>query len=225
MTQDIRTAFDKAALTYDAGRRKLIPCFDDFYAAVAELADEALAEAPLVLDLGAGTGLVSAAVLAARPRATLVLADLSEAMLAVARERFAGGDVSFKVMDHLELDGEGQWDAIVSGLSIHHLDDDGKRQVYARAARALKPGGLFVNADQVAGDSDEMERRYWSHWHRAVRASGLEEAEIAAAIERQKLDRRTPLAPQLDWLRQAGLAEVECRYKAVSFAVMTGRKG
>lgn len=43
------------------------------------------------------------------------------------------------------------WDAIVSALAIHHLDDAAKRELFARVHAALAPGGMFVNAEQVAG--------------------------------------------------------------------------
>lgn len=221
----IRTLFDAAAASYDASRRQLIPCFDDFYGTVAELVAAHAPAAPRILDLGAGTGLLSAVVAGIRPQAHLVLTDLAEAMLDKARQRFAGrADTEYRVMDHLALDCDGEFDLVVSGLSIHHLEDDGKRDLTARAARALKPGGLFVNADQVAGDSPAMEQRYWRHWYEAAKASGIAASELEAAVTRQQLDRRTPLAPQLEWLRQAGLADVECRYKNVSFAVLCGLK-
>ncbi|CAA7626991.1 SAM-dependent methyltransferase [Candidatus Terasakiella magnetica] len=224
MRLTIQSAFDRAARSYDAGRRQLIPCFDDFYDAAIALVTETAPPAARILDLGAGTGLLSALVMDSLPQAQLTLTDLSEGMLERARERFAacGERVVFRVMDHLALADEQSFDVVMSGLSIHHLDDDGKQALYAAATRALKPGGRFVNADQVLGDTPEMEARYWTLWHQAVLASGLAADEIAAAIERQKLDRRTPLEPQLAWLRQAGLSQVECRYKNISFAVMGG---
>ena len=226
MSMDIRSAFDSAARSYDGERRQLIPCFDDFYGATVALVAELAPPNARILDLGAGTGLLSALVAKVRPQAKFVLSDLSEGMLAQARERFAEISVqaSFQVMDHLALDDVAAFDVVMSGLSIHHLEDGGKQALYAAAAHALKPGGLFVNADQVAGDTPEMEGRYWRHWHDSVRASVLPDSAIAAAIERQKLDRRAPLEPQLAWLRQAGLSQVECRYKNVSFVVMCGVK-
>lgn len=226
MSLTIEDAFNRAARSYDGLRRQLIPCFDEFYGATVDLVAEFAPDGGRILDLGAGTGLLSALVAERLPGAELMLTDLAEGMLDKARERFAGraAPVGFRVMNHLDLAAEGEFDVVMSALSIHHLEDGGKRAVYAAMARAAKPGGLVLNADQVAGDTPEMEARYWSHWHAAVRRAGVSEADIAAAIERQTLDRRTPLAPQLDWLRQAGLAQVECRYKNVSFAVLAGIK-
>jgi tRNA (cmo5U34)-methyltransferase len=228
MSLTIEDAFNRAARSYDGLRRRLIPCFDEFYGAAVDLAAEFAPRfaqgAVRILDLGAGTGLLSALVAERLPHAALVLTDLAEGMLDQARERFASraAPVEFRVTNHLDLAAAGEFDVVMSALSIHHLEDEGKRAVYAAMARAAKPGGLVLNADQVAGDDAEMEARYWNHWHEAVRRAGAPEADIAAAIERQTLDRRTPLAPQLDWLRQAGLSHVECRYKNVSFAVLAG---
>ncbi|CCG41454.1 class I SAM-dependent methyltransferase [Magnetospirillum molischianum] len=223
----IGAVFDRAAASYDTGRRRLIPCFDEFYSSALDLVTEALPPGGRVLDLGAGTGLLTALVADARPDADFTLTDLSEGMLERARTRFADrpNSIHFRAMDHLALDDVAAYDVVMSALSIHHLEDDGKRRLYAACARALKPGGRFVNADQVSGDDAAMEARYWQHWRDRVGASGLDQVEIDAAIERQSFDRRAPLAPQLDWLREAGLSAVECRYKNVSFVVMCGDRG
>jgi len=223
----IGAAFDRAAASYDVGRRRLIPCFDEFYATALELVCEAAPPGARILDLGAGTGLLTALVADARPDADFTLTDLSEGMLDQARARFAESPLKVQVraMDHLALAEIGAYDVVMSALSIHHLEDEGKRRLYAACARALKPGGRFVNADQVAGDDAAMEARYWQHWRDRVVAAGTSPEDLAAAIERQSFDRRAPLAPQLDWLREAGLGAVECRYKNVSFVVICGDRG
>ena len=72
---------------YDQARRKLVPCFDDFYRAALDLlpfAPEARFE---VLDLGAGTGLLSAMIAEMFPKAQLTLFDLTPEMLTIARQR------------------------------------------------------------------------------------------------------------------------------------------
>ena len=48
------------ASEYDISRRRLIPCYDLFYATAADLAARSLkVPSPAILDLGAGTGLLS----------------------------------------------------------------------------------------------------------------------------------------------------------------------
>src|SRR5215207_3475975 len=84
-------AFDAHAADYDALRRRLVPVFDEFYAAAIEALSAASRPLRRVLDVGAGTGLLSQFVRAALPDAELTLLDGSPAMLAAARERLACG--------------------------------------------------------------------------------------------------------------------------------------
>ncbi len=222
---DVKRTFDGAAASYDALRRQLIPCFDDLYGTAVDLTAGAPGAAPRILDLGAGTGLLAEQVLRRLPAARITLLDFSEAMLAQARARFAGAAaVELRVGDHAAADLGGPWDAIVSALSIHHLPDAEKRRLFERAFAALAPGGVFVNADNVTAEDPAVQARDRAAWVAAIRASGLGEAELAAAMERTKVDILAPLAAQLAWLRAAGFAEVDCSYKWRLFAVFSGRR-
>lgn len=84
MARSTRKAFAGDADTYDRARRKLVPCFDDFYHAALELLPFAPDERFEVLDLGAGTGLFSAMIAEAFPKARLTLFDLTSEMLMIA---------------------------------------------------------------------------------------------------------------------------------------------
>ena len=220
----IAESFNAAVAHYDRDRRILIPCFDDFYDAALAALDGVLRPGSRVLDLGAGTGLMSALVRDRFHAVNFVLVDIADALLARARERFGDSGAEFRVADYTKADLGGPYDAIISGLSIHHLSDEDKRALYARAFAALKQGGVFVNADQVLGATPSLEARYRAQWLDAIRAKGATPEMIASAQERMKLDRMAPLRPQLDWLGEVGFSDVDCVYKNFSFAVMAGRK-
>ncbi|QHW35031.1 class I SAM-dependent methyltransferase [Paenibacillus rhizovicinus] len=220
----VRSTFDATANGYDAQRRKLIPCFDDYYGTAVSLA-EAGAAKPRILDLGAGTGLLSSMLLAKHPEAQLTLIDLSDNMLAVAKERFAGQpDIDYVCRDYTSYMEEEAFDLIVSSLSIHHLSDEGKQAVYRNAYANLKPGGIFINADQVLGRTPFIDALYKDDWKRKIEASGLTRAELDAAYERTKIDRMSGLDEQLAWLAQAGFSDAGCVYQSFNFVVMYGRK-
>ena len=84
----IKDAFDKAAKAYDAARKQLIPCFDDFYGTALEIITLLETAPTRVLDLGAGTGLFASLVAQCYPNAEFTLFDLSDAMLEQAKQRF-----------------------------------------------------------------------------------------------------------------------------------------
>ncbi len=224
---DVGQSFAAGAQKYDRARRQLIPCFDDFYQSALELA-EFPSDAPLdVLDLGAGTGLMSAFFSKRLPRARFTLIDLAEEMLERARTRF--DDVidrfSFVQSDLTDIAPKpGDWDLVISGLAIHHLDDSAKRTLISRVHSALKPGGVFINADQVLGRTPAATERNRRAWLAGARRLDVSNDDLDSAIERMKHDRMATLEDQLRWLEDVGFIDVDCAYKSGMFAVYSGRR-
>jgi tRNA (cmo5U34)-methyltransferase len=169
------------------------------------------AEPRSVLDLGCGDGRLGALVLESCPAIDRVVGvDLSPPMLARARERFDGDprvDIRpFDLADSLEP--LGSFDVIVSGFAIHHLVDERKRSLFAEVASQLHPGGLFANLEVVASSSPELH------------------ATFLEAIGRSTDDPEDHLADaesQAQWMREAGLADVHCRWRWRGFALLVGR--
>ena len=79
-------------------------------------------------------------------------------MLAEAQQRLGDRVVAVHVQDMAAELPEGPFDAVISALAIHHLEDEDKRVLFARVHDVLRPGGVFVNAEQVAR-SDAGARR------------------------------------------------------------------
>lgn len=224
MSDIVKYRFDSVATSYDSQRRLLIPCFDDFYAAAATWMETDM-PAPRILDLGAGTGLLAGFARRKFPDAHLTLIDLSDKMIEQARARFAGDDrVEYIVADYTGYPYDGQYDAVISSLSIHHLTHEQKRALFRTVYDLLNEGGTFVNADQASGSTPQLDDKYSSRWVAHIRGSGLPVEAIESAIERRKLDRNAPLNAQLDWLREAGFTDADCVYKFNEFAVFTARK-
>ena len=223
----IQELFDRSSKTYDRDRRQLIPCYDDFYTISVEIIPFHKDRELRVLDLGAGTGLLSAAVAARYPRALLTLVDLSPAMLRVAEQRFADGKgerITFQVMNYCEKPLTGTYDLVISALSSHHLADTAKIDLFGKIHTILEPGGMFINADLVRGENVVAEKICSHTWLRKVREKGIKEETLDAALERTKEDRLSPLSSQMEWLREAGFIDVANWYRYYSFAVFSGTK-
>jgi len=221
----IEERFGAVSSEYDAQRRMFIPCYDDFYG-VCVSAASVDTDRPAILDAGAGTGLLSAFLMERYPEGTYTLIDLSADMLDQARERFGDNSrVGYITGDYSTYAFSGTYDMIVSALSIHHLEDEAKRAFFTKCHSILKPGGLFINADQVCGETPYIESLNKSVWLRAVEDSGLTRRQIEAGHERMSYDREAGLSEQITWLREAGFGDVSCLYKYYLFAVFFGRKG
>jgi tRNA (cmo5U34)-methyltransferase len=177
----------------------------------AVLLEELPASPTRLLDLGCGDGRLAAAAMEARPSVTEVVAvDFSEPMLQRAGQRFADDRrVEVRRWDlNEDIRPLGRFDVIVSGLAIHHLEDDRKRALFSEAREALEPDGRFCNLDVVASAS--------SDWH----------ATFLAAIEREADDPEDRLAAvddQLAWLAGAGFSSADCLWRWRGLALMVGR--
>jgi tRNA (cmo5U34)-methyltransferase len=219
--------FDEAAAGYDRARRQLVPNLDGFYGAALQSVPFGRDARIRVLDLGAGTGLLSSMVAWRFPRSRVTLVDLSVEMLRVARRRFPEGNgrFEFRNMDYARKPLPRGYDLVVSALSIHHLTHGDKKELFARIHDALAEGGYFVNADQVQGETPEEETSYREWWLQRVREAGVSEGDLDAALSRMRADRNATLRAQLGWLVEAGFEAVRCAYKDHRFAVYGGRKG
>lgn len=80
--------------------------------------------------------------------------DFSDAMLAIARERWPDGDWRNADMRSFELDQ--QFDGIIAWNSFFHLTADEQKDCIARMARHLRPKGMLMltvgpRAGEVSG--------------------------------------------------------------------------
>jgi len=152
------------------------------------------------VDLGTGDGRLLAAVGERHPEAEGIGIDSSQPMLARAAERL-GGDPRIELREHdlaRPLPDPGPFDAVVSGLAIHHLEDERKRELFGEIRALLSPGGVFANLDLVSAASPRLHERFRHEIGRP---------------EDDPSDRLATLPAQMDWLREAGFGEVECHFK------------
>lgn len=213
--------FDSAAGDYDRARRQLIPRFDDFYRAVADLIPYDQDADFSVLDLGAGTGLLSAALAQRFAQAHFTLVDIAPEMLKQAMARFADGGerFSFQVRDYSTGDLDGLYDAVVSAVSIHHLPNENKARLFRSIFSVLRPGAPFINADQVLGETPEIEALQEELWLEHANTAGISPQDLADAQTRMKEDKSATVGAQLLWLEQAGFRNAACLYRNFRFAV------
>jgi tRNA (cmo5U34)-methyltransferase len=218
----VRAAFENAVPGYDALRRKLIPHFDAFYGTAIDLLEETVGAGEFrCVDLGVGTGLLSEMILARFPGARVEGVDSAPKMLDAARERLAiyGARVRLSLADYVAAPLAGPLDAVVSALSIHHLEHEAKRRLFQRIHAALRPGGVFVNADQSLGATSEIEDAYQRRWEADVKRSGVGDEDFSAARKRAELDRSATFADQIAWLKEAGFRYADIGWKRHRFTV------
>jgi tRNA (cmo5U34)-methyltransferase len=153
-----------------------------------------------VLELGTGTGETTRRVLELHPAAALLGLDASREMLDRARAALPADRVELRVAQLDDPLPDGPFEVIVSALTIHHLDGDGKADLFRRAAAVLSPDGRVVVGDVVVpGDA----------------------ADAVTPIDGD-YDKPSAVADQLRWLAAAGL-EPSVAWAHRDLAVLVGQ--
>lgn len=130
---------------YDRGMRLL--SLGRLDAIKQEIASAWVEPGQTVLEIGCGTGTL-AALMTARGAAVTGI-DISEPMLAVARENAPEAELYHMTAAEIDRLPEGRFDRIVSTLVFSELSEDERDFVLRASAKLLKTNGKLVIADEV----------------------------------------------------------------------------
>ena len=130
-----------------------------------------------VLEIGAGSGAIAAALLHAAPNLRMTVTDYDDAMVAAADRRLAmaGRQVTVRRADATALPfADDSFDMVLSVLMLHHVVE--WERALAEAARVLRPGGLLVGADLLGTLPARLLHRLEGAPYRMVTRRELREA-------------------------------------------------
>ena len=210
LKEGIARQFDRGASTYDR--------YADVQNLMADRLLKRLGHRPgigRVLEVGCGTGLLTAGLLDAFPDAGIIALDLSAEMVKAAARRVASPRVELVVADAEEWDGErGLFDVVVSNATAQWFERP--EETMAKLAGSLSPGGLmahsvfgprtFFELHQVLDGVEGRRGRGLpllaaSEWTGILRAAGLRGIQSQRSLER----RRYPdLASFLETVKRTG---------------------
>ncbi|ACY17354.1 class I SAM-dependent methyltransferase [Haliangium ochraceum] len=146
---DQAAAFDRIGANYEA----VFGANATQEAALAWLRDR-LPEGASVLDLGAGTGAPTAAMLSAAGHRVVGI-DISPEMVRIAREQVPAATFHVMSMSELQL-GEARFDAVTAFFSLLMLRRADIERVLSEMAERVRPGG-YALVSMVEGDFDYLE--------------------------------------------------------------------
>jgi tRNA (cmo5U34)-methyltransferase len=183
------------------------------------------------LDLGAGSGAMSQAILTRFPGSNGILADFSAEMMGAGElemRRYAG---RFRYVE-FDMSG-GDWpatipsalDAVVTSLCVHHLPDDRKQGLFAEILRHLVPGGWYLNYDPVRTD-DPIVATTWQRVADQLDPQAADKRQHRTPEEQARYENHAryliPLDQQLEYLRSAGFQGIDVYYKRLDYVIYGG---
>ena len=223
MSHSVRSHLRLEIDAYDETIRRFIPGYEEGLTRAAQ--PIASVRPSLVLDLGAGTGALSEAILDEGCVEALVAIDVDPEMLAQARirlERFGNRARFRECLFDAPLP---ECDAVAASLALHHIPTmEGKGQLFERIHQALRPGGVFVNADvTISADPAERERSY-KLWADHMAAQGIDERRAYRHFDEwAEEDTYFPMEDELAAMRRAGF-RADCVWQCRPNTLLVGRK-
>ena len=223
MSHSVRSHLRLEIDAYDESIRKFIPGYE---VALARAAEEVADVSPaLVVDLGAGTGALTEAILMQERVGRVDAVDVDPEMLAQARVRLSrfGSRVSFS---EAPFDAPlPECDAVAASLALHHVPTiKGRMVLHKRIFEALRPGGVFVNADVTVSAQPKSRERTYRLWAAHLVSCGIGEQRAYRHFDEWALeDTYFSLEDELAAMRRAGF-DAECIWRDAPNTLMVGRK-
>ena len=181
----MRREFDREASGYDRTARESMPGYSELHRTLVWGIPFVATRSFRVLELGVGTGTLTAEILREFPHAQLTGIDLSPRMIARARTKLRPYRDRVELIAHDLGDFEARpYDVVISALAIHHLTDPEKWRLFRRVYSCLRPGGYFGDADDHLPEDPIFDTRY---------------AQIAARLERESHTASGWARPQEVW--------------------------
>jgi tRNA (cmo5U34)-methyltransferase len=197
----------------------------------------------LILELCCGEGLLAELLLDELPGSTYRGLDGSALMLERAEHRLArfGDRVrlnSFNLADQSWRKLEQLVQGVVSSLAIHHLDGEGKQELFKDVYAMLAPGGAFIVADMIEPATSVGRNVAAEAWDVVVRersqeldgnTKGLdfflrEGWNTFRYLDPDDIDHPSPLFNQLKWLEEAGFKDIDVHFMQAGHALFSGWK-
>jgi ubiquinone/menaquinone biosynthesis C-methylase UbiE len=200
---------------YDSRIRTFIPHYEE----MLDVAGAAIpSRARTIVDLGIGTGALSARCLRTARTARAVGIDVDPEILALARRRL-GNRATFITGSFLRTPLPA-CDAVVASFSLHHVRTRAaKGGLYSRIHSALRPGGILLIVDSLPASNPTVKRAQFDEWLGHLRQTYTRPRSTAIFASWSQEDVYTPLDVEMELIRSAGF-RAELLWRRGAFAVL-----
>ena len=224
---------------YIDGVRQFFPLANEQLDTIARIVEKYNPSINDFLDLGCGDGFVGYFIQELYPNSHGVFLDGSNEMIKKAKAKNSGNHCDYVVQDFgnsdwmKSLEVNKSFDLIISGYSIHHINNDKKKRLYSDIYNLLNPNGIFLNLEHVSSPSENLEEMFGDLFEDKMmeyqKSIGEEKnreeiKEIYHDPDHKLLNKLESVEEQCDWLREIGFQEVDCYLKIFELALFGGIK-
>jgi len=239
------------ARSYDEMCQLLVPGYDLMQDTLIDFLKFEDIKNMILLDLGAGSGILIERILKEFPDSICYYLDYSNDFMNVAREKLEKYD---NRVTYIKSDFGGDWESnitenpnvITSMSAIHHLSNENKRKLYEKCYNTLEKGGWFFNIDEMKTLSEEahLNNLYYWIYHAQKQKETLSDDLLDSyngwmekfdnwkernidnihLPKKEGDDVHESFLVQLDWLNEIGFVETDIFCKYFLWSMIGGKK-
>jgi len=221
---------EKTAAVFDDMLHRSVPYYDEIQRMLAHLAADFAVEGTAVYDLGCSTGTTLERIgnLLDGRSVRLVGIDLSEEMLAIARDKLAAAGFQDVELRCQNLDTEFGIDGasvVLLVLTLQFIRPLNRERTLQTVFDGLNEGGCALLVEKVLGMNSTLNRLFIEHYYDMKRRNGYSELEIAQkreALENVLVPYRLDENEAL--LRKVGFRSVDVFFKWYNFCGLVAVK-
>jgi SAM-dependent methyltransferase len=171
-----------------------------------------------ILDLGCGTGLELDEIFKRFPHVSVVGIDLTLAMLDKLKQKHPDKDIALICGNYFDFDfGVNAFDTAISYQTMHHFSRDEKVGLYRKIRQALKPRGLYIEADYMVTEQAEEDKL-------RVDNAGIRRELNIPAKEFYHYDIPFTVKNQIVMFHDAGFASAEMVFRIENNTIIMAKK-
>lgn len=224
---------------YIDGVRQFFPLAQEQLETISRIIDKYSPSVASFLDLGCGDGFLGRFIYELYPNSKGVFLDISQEMINKVKEKSLKDCTEYIVQDfgkdgwESSIKSTEKFDLIISGFSIHHIDNDNKKRLYKDLYNLLQPQGIFLNLEHVSSPTEKIEELFnnlfldrMSDYQESIGEKKTKEEikNLYHDPNHKKLNKLESVEKQCDWLRDVGFEEVDCFMKIFELALFGGIK-
>ena len=246
-----RFHLQKMAVNYDKMCQITVPGYDFLQNAAIDILKFENIEEIVLLDLGAGSGILIEKVLKEFPNSSCYYLDSSDEFMSVAKERLQKYEDR---VNYIKSDFCKNWESkmtekptvITSMSAIHHLQTENKKKLYQKCYDMLEEGGWFFNIDEMKTVTEDAYLKNLYYWiYHAQKQKYTISDDLSPSYEawmekfsgwkKRNLDNvhipkkegddiHEPFLAQLDCLKEIGFTETDIFSKHMLWCLIGGKK-
>lgn len=239
------------ANTYDEMCELLVPAYNFMQGSLIDIIKFENMEEIVLLDLGAGSGILIEKVLKEFPDSTCYYLDYSEDFMKVAKKKLRTYEDR---VTYIKSDFSSNWESainekpniITSMSAIHHLSNENKKKLYKKCYDTLQENGWFFNIDEMKTITEDAYVKSLYYWiYHGEKQKNMISADLLDSYKgfmdkfddwkKRNVDNihipknegddvHESFRVQLDWLNEIGFRETDLFSKHFMWCLIGGKK-